>query len=167
LSPAFGLSVRAVADLAGSRTCGRPPGSAFDRALEQRSPPASRAQRIVTREVHGAGMRRIKPDAADVVAGLRRETRLARLDDPGLVRAMGGCVTEIRVAIFSNYPPRVCGIGSFAFDLRTALVEVEGIESVGALVVVDEPMGQQRLAVMRKPRTLPLQAHACRPRSLT
>ena len=59
-----------------------------------------------------------------------------------------GVVTAMRVAIFSTYPPRVCGIGSFAFDLRTALVEVEGIEDVSSLVVVNEPRGGQRPEVI-------------------
>ncbi len=80
--------------------------------------------------------------------GFAGETGPTRLDDPGLVRAMGSRVTAMRVAICSTYPPRVCGIGSFAFDLRTALVEVEGIESVGALVVVDAPTGGQRPEVL-------------------
>ena len=54
----------------------------------------------------------------------------------------------MRVATFSTYPPRVCGIGSFAFDLRTELLEIEGIEDVCALVVVDEPMGPERPEVV-------------------
>ena len=30
----------------------------------------------------------------------------------------------MRTAIFSTYPPRACGIGTFAFDVRTALLGV-------------------------------------------
>jgi glycosyltransferase involved in cell wall biosynthesis len=50
----------------------------------------------------------------------------------------------LRTAILSTYPPRACGIGTFAFDVRAALLEVRGIEDVGAVVVVDEPSSPQR-----------------------
>ncbi len=30
----------------------------------------------------------------------------------------------MRIAILSTYPPRACGIGTFAFDVRTALLDV-------------------------------------------
>ncbi len=49
----------------------------------------------------------------------------------------------IRAALFSTYPPRACGIGTFSFDVRTALLEVNGIGDVGAVVVVDEPSPQR------------------------
>jgi hypothetical protein len=49
--------------------------------------------------------------------GFARETPQTRLDDPGLVRAMESWMTAMPVGI-STYPPRVGGIGSFAFDLR-------------------------------------------------
>lgn len=34
----------------------------------------------------------------------------------------------VRPAIFSTYPPRVCGIGTFSFDVRSALPHVPGID---------------------------------------
>jgi glycosyltransferase involved in cell wall biosynthesis len=50
----------------------------------------------------------------------------------------------VRTAILSTYPPRACGIGTFSFDLRASLLEVRGIQEVGAVVVVDEPSSPQR-----------------------
>ena len=50
----------------------------------------------------------------------------------------------MRTAIFSTFPPRACGIGTFSFDVRTSLLEVDGIDEVRAYVVVDEPSSPQR-----------------------
>ncbi len=50
----------------------------------------------------------------------------------------------MRVAIVSTYPPRACGIGAFAADVRAALLGVDGIERVERVVVVDEPSRPQR-----------------------
>ena len=50
----------------------------------------------------------------------------------------------MRVAIFSTYPPRACGIGTFAHDVRTALASLPGIDSVDAVVVVNEPSSPQQ-----------------------
>ena len=55
----------------------------------------------------------------------------------------------MRTAIFSTYPPRACGIGTFSFDVRTALLDVEGIDDVRALVVVDAPTSPQRPEIMQ------------------
>ena len=49
----------------------------------------------------------------------------------------------MRTAIFSTYPPRACGIGTFSFDVRAALLEVDGIDHVSSVVVVDEPSSPQ------------------------
>jgi glycosyltransferase involved in cell wall biosynthesis len=46
----------------------------------------------------------------------------------------------IRTAIFSTYPPRACGIGSFAFDLREALLDAPGLSDVRVVSVIAEPM---------------------------
>jgi glycosyltransferase involved in cell wall biosynthesis len=54
----------------------------------------------------------------------------------------------MRTAIFSTFPPRACGIGTFAFDLRTALLEVPSMEDVHPIVVVDEPSSPQRPDVL-------------------
>jgi glycosyltransferase involved in cell wall biosynthesis len=54
----------------------------------------------------------------------------------------------VRTAIFSTYPPRACGIGTFAFDLRTSLLGVPGVKSVGAIAIVDEASSPQRPEVM-------------------
>lgn len=50
----------------------------------------------------------------------------------------------MRAAIVSTYPPRACGIGAFAADVRAALLGVDGIEGVERIVIVDEPSRPQR-----------------------
>jgi len=50
----------------------------------------------------------------------------------------------VRTAIFSTYPPRACGIGTFAFDVRTSLLATRGVESVGVVAIVDEASSPQR-----------------------
>ena len=54
----------------------------------------------------------------------------------------------MRTAIFSTFPPRACGIGTFAFDLRTALLDLPFVEDVNPIVVVDEPSSPQRPDVL-------------------
>jgi glycosyltransferase involved in cell wall biosynthesis len=54
----------------------------------------------------------------------------------------------VRTAIFSTYPPRACGIGTFAFDVRTSLLTTPGVESVGAIAIVDEASSPQRHDVL-------------------
>lgn len=50
----------------------------------------------------------------------------------------------MRTAIVSTYPPRACGIGTFAADVRTALLGVDGVDRVDKVVVVNEPSRPQR-----------------------
>src|SRR5215210_3192522 len=50
----------------------------------------------------------------------------------------------MRTAIVSTYPPRACGIGTFAADVRGALLGVDGISRVDKVVVVNEPSRPQR-----------------------
>jgi len=54
----------------------------------------------------------------------------------------------VRTAIFSTYPPRACGIGTFAFDVRTSLLATKDVESVGAIAIVDEASSPQRHDVL-------------------
>ena len=41
-----------------------------------------------------------------------------------------GAARVVRTAIFSTYPPRACGIGTFSFDVRASLLGVRGIDDV-------------------------------------
>ncbi len=50
----------------------------------------------------------------------------------------------LHTAIVSTYPPRACGIGAFAADVRAALLGLDGVERVEQVVVVDEPSRPQR-----------------------
>jgi glycosyltransferase involved in cell wall biosynthesis len=54
----------------------------------------------------------------------------------------------MRTAILSTYPPRACGIGTFAFDVRTSLLAAPGVRSVGAIAIVDEASSPQRPDVL-------------------
>ena len=54
----------------------------------------------------------------------------------------------MRTAIFSTFPPRACGIGTFSSDLRDALLEAPDVEDVRPVVVVDEPSSPQRDEVL-------------------
>lgn len=49
----------------------------------------------------------------------------------------------MRTAIFSTFPPRACGIGVFASDLREALRDVADVDDAGSIVVVDDPSSPQ------------------------
>ena len=54
----------------------------------------------------------------------------------------------MRTAIISTYPPRACGIGTFAADVRATLLGVAGIERADLVAVVNEPSSPQRLGVL-------------------
>jgi glycosyltransferase involved in cell wall biosynthesis len=54
----------------------------------------------------------------------------------------------VRTAIVSTYPPRACGIGTFAADLRATLLGVSGVESAELVAVVNEPSSPQRRGVL-------------------
>jgi GGDEF domain-containing protein len=45
----------------------------------------------------------------------------------------------VRTAIVSTYPPRACGIGAFAADVRSALLGLDEIDRVEKVVIVNEP----------------------------
>jgi glycosyltransferase involved in cell wall biosynthesis len=55
----------------------------------------------------------------------------------------------VRTAIFSTFPPRACGIGTFSFDIRKALLDVHDVDDVSQLVVIDEPSSPQRPDILR------------------
>jgi glycosyltransferase involved in cell wall biosynthesis len=54
----------------------------------------------------------------------------------------------VRTAIVSTYPPRACGIGTFAADLRGTLIGVDGIERADIVAVVNEPSQPQRRGLL-------------------
>jgi glycosyltransferase involved in cell wall biosynthesis len=55
----------------------------------------------------------------------------------------------VRTAIFSTFPPRACGIGTFSFDMREALRDVHGVDDVSPIAIVDEPSSPQRPEILR------------------
>jgi polysaccharide biosynthesis protein PslF len=54
----------------------------------------------------------------------------------------------MRTAIVSTYPPRACGIGTFAADLRSTLVGAAGIKRADIVAVVSEPSRPQRRGLL-------------------
>ena len=54
----------------------------------------------------------------------------------------------MRTAIVSTYPPRACGIGTFAADLRGTLAGVDGVESADLVAVLNEPSSPQRRGLL-------------------
>ncbi|HEY6960858.1 MAG TPA: glycosyltransferase family 4 protein [Gaiellaceae bacterium] len=54
----------------------------------------------------------------------------------------------VRTAIVSTYPPRACGIGTFAFDLRAALLRTRAVDVAELVAVVHEPSRPQRRGVL-------------------
>ena len=54
----------------------------------------------------------------------------------------------MRTAIVSTFPPRACGIGAFAADLRGALLGTDVIEVADLVAVVHEPSSPQRRGLL-------------------
>jgi glycosyltransferase involved in cell wall biosynthesis len=54
----------------------------------------------------------------------------------------------VRTAIVSTFPPRACGIGTFAADLRRTLVGAGTVEVVDLVAVVHEPSSPQRAGLL-------------------
>src|ERR1051325_851769 len=54
----------------------------------------------------------------------------------------------MRAAIVSTYPPRACGIGTFAADVRAGLLGASGIERAELVAVVNEPSSPQRRGLL-------------------
>ena len=54
----------------------------------------------------------------------------------------------MRTAIVSTHPPRACGIGTFAADVRATLLTVPGIEGADLVAVVNEPSSPQQRGLL-------------------
>ena len=54
----------------------------------------------------------------------------------------------MRTAIVSTFPPRACGIGTFAADLRTTLTFTDAVSVADLVAVVHEPSSPQRPGVL-------------------
>ncbi|MFL5954218.1 MAG: glycosyltransferase family 4 protein [Gaiellaceae bacterium] len=91
-------------------------------------------------------VRRSDPPSAEQAGGTCPELE----EDQMLDESPAGEVTAtmMRAAIVSTFPPRACGIGTFAADVRAALVGLPEIESVAKVVVVDDPSRPQRSGVV-------------------
>ncbi len=61
---------------------------------------------------------------------------------------IGGAPAGMRAAIVSTYPPRACGIGTFAADVRASLIGLDEVASVAKVVIVDDPSRPQRPGVV-------------------
>jgi glycosyltransferase involved in cell wall biosynthesis len=55
---------------------------------------------------------------------------------------------RVRTAIVSTFPPRACGIGTFAADLRTTLAGTDAVSAADLVAVVHEPSSPQRRGVL-------------------
>jgi glycosyltransferase involved in cell wall biosynthesis len=54
----------------------------------------------------------------------------------------------MRTAIVSTYPPRACGIGAFAADVRASLAGIDGVERADLVAVLNEPSSPQRRGLL-------------------
>jgi glycosyltransferase involved in cell wall biosynthesis len=54
----------------------------------------------------------------------------------------------VRTAIVSTFPPRPCGIGTFAADLRATLTGTDAVTVADLVAVVHEPSSPQRRGVL-------------------
>jgi hypothetical protein len=54
----------------------------------------------------------------------------------------------VRAAIVSTFPPRACGIGTFAADLRATLTGTGGVTAADLVAVVHEPSSPQRRGLL-------------------
>ena len=54
----------------------------------------------------------------------------------------------MRTAIVSTFPPRACGIGAFAADLRTTLLGTGAVNVVDLVAIVHEPSSPQRRGLL-------------------
>jgi len=54
----------------------------------------------------------------------------------------------VRTAIVSTFPPRACGIGTFAADLRATLIGTDLVEVADVVAVVHEPSSPQRRGLL-------------------
>src|SRR5690242_5926740 len=54
----------------------------------------------------------------------------------------------MRSAIVSTFPPRACGIGTFAADLRATLPAADGVDRADLVAIVHEPSSPQRRGLL-------------------
>src|SRR6476620_620219 len=86
-----------------------------------------------------------QPRTAAAHIGTRRVARTAAQRRSSRTRSRAAVsAPRMRTAIVSTYPPRACGIGTFAADLRGTLLAVPGIEGADLVAVVNEPSSPQR-----------------------
>src|SRR5689334_811747 len=103
----------------------------------------ARAPRRCERALDGCIREHIRHTAD---AHARRRHRFRRGPAAPLTRGRAG--VAVRVAIVSTFPPRACGIGAFAADLRAALIATGSVEVAELVAVVHEPSSPQRRGVL-------------------
>jgi glycosyltransferase involved in cell wall biosynthesis len=122
-------------------------------SLRSRVSAPARARRSSLRGARGKGRHEEASSAsagtapcADIArpAGRQRLAAVGRVrgrtEPPaGLVAGRG-----LRTAIVSTFPPRACGIGTFAADVRAGLLGAPGVASADIVAVVNEPSRPQR-----------------------
>ena len=89
---------------------------------------------------HGQGTRLARSERHLGYGGWEPVVLTSRVAPEPLRKGRG----HLRTAIVSTYPPRACGIGSFAADVRSALLGLDEIDRVEKVVIVNEPTRPQR-----------------------
>jgi glycosyltransferase involved in cell wall biosynthesis len=70
------------------------------------------------------------------------------MQDRPQARAGAPARRQFRTAIVSTYPPRACGIGAFAADVRASLAGVDGVDSADLVAILNEPSSPQRRGLL-------------------
>src|SRR5581483_12011327 len=106
-----------------------------------------------SRSSRAASRHEEEPEASPRTAACSHERNVRQADARAraaahAARARAQQVAGMRTAIVSTYPPRASGIGTFAADVRSTLLGVDGVERVDFVAVVNEPSRPQRRGLL-------------------